>query len=74
MQPLQSNAEVIRELISRTVEVRFECIENVVERHPRRARLNCYPNLSAKSIQAVIEVVLDIEQQDSIAVHTRPNI
>ncbi len=54
--------------------MRFEGIENIVERNPRRARLNCYPNLSAKSIQAVIEVVLQIEQQDSIAVHTRPNI
>ncbi len=74
MQALQSNAEVIGELISGSVEVRFERIKNIVERNPRRARLNCYPNLSAKSIQAVIEVVLHIEQQDSIAVHTRPNI
>jgi hypothetical protein len=70
MQPLQLNAKVVCKAISGSVEVRFEGIENIVERNPRRASLNCYPNLSAKSVQTVKEVVLHIEQQDSIAVHT----
>jgi len=74
MQSLQLSAEIVCKAISGSGEVRFEGIENIVERNPRRARFNCYPNLSTKSIQAVIEVVLHIEQQDSIAVHTRPNI
>jgi len=34
MQPLQSNTELVGELISGSVEVRFECIKNIVEPIP----------------------------------------
>ena len=74
MQSLQLNAEIVCKAISGSGEVRFEGIENIVERNPRRARLNRYPDPRTQRIQPVIELVFRIEQEHPIVAHTRLDI
>jgi len=44
MRPSQVKAEIICKAVPGKVEVRLERIKNIVERNPRRANLNRYPD------------------------------
>src|SRR5258707_1053406 len=66
MQPLQVNAEINCKFVSGNVEVRLEHIENIVERNPRRTRLNRYPDLRTWLIQPVIKLAFRIEQERTV--------
>src|SRR6266568_1501830 len=74
MQPLQSETKIICKLVSRSIEMCFECVKNIVEPNARGTTLNYYPGLCTQRIQPVTEYVSLVDEENSIVASARLDI